>query len=165
MAATGASASDTLVVNAAISTGGTDSTATIDLYAGGSITLGSSASLSSSNTNNVRISTNYDPATGTTSQGNVGSTVTISTISISGGLSVADHGSVGLTVDSNARVQTTTQDQVSDYFNALEPLLEVANEWDASDAGTLQASIGLGEISLDCGTEASIEVEDEVDED
>ncbi len=62
-------------------------------------------------------------------------------------------------------MQTTTQDQVADYFNALEPLLEVANEWDASDAGTLQASIGLGEISLDCGTEAPIEVEDEVDED
>ena len=61
-------------------------------------------------------------------------------------------------------MQTTTQDQVADYFNALEPLLEVADELDATDAGALQASVGLGEITLDSGVEASVEVEAEEEE-
>ena len=56
-------------------------------------------------------------------------------------------------------------DQVVDYFNALEPSLEVADQWDARDAGALQASVGLGEITLDAGVvEADVEIIEEEEE-
>jgi hypothetical protein len=161
LAATGSTAEDVIVVNSTVSTAGTNTDATIDLFAGGSITLSSTAALSSSTSANLQFSTNYDSVTGETSQGYTGATITIATSSIDGGLSVAGYGGLGLDVDSKARIQTTTQDQVADYFNALDPLLESLEQWDAADASALQASVGLGAITLDTGESANVEVEEE----
>ncbi len=132
-----------------------------NLYAAGSVTVGSSAQLTMSEETGLWFSTKYD-------NGAVSGVYTSSgTISISqsstivGGLIIAEYGQQLLNIDSKSRIRVASADQVVDYFNALEPSLEVADQWDATDAGALQASIGLGAITLDTGESANVEVEEE----
>ena len=158
-------ATDNIVVNAIISSG-TDATTTIDLYAGGSITINADAELSADTTNLV-FSTNYDYSdgveTGTISTGFSGGTLSISDSStISASIMVSSAGGEGVSIE-NGRLGSDSVTE--DYLNAQEPLFNTLDEWSAGDSGALQGSVGLGEITLDSGEGAEVEIEVEEEED
>ena len=158
-------ATDNIVVNAIISSG-TDATTTIDLYAGGSITINADAELSADTTNLV-FSTNYDYSdgveTGTISTGFSGGTLSISDSStISASIMVSSAGGEGVSIE-NGRLGSDSVTE--DYLNAQEPLFNTLDEWSVGDSGALQGSVGLGEITLDSGEGAEVEIEVEEEED
>jgi len=157
LAAEGGTEADAILVNAEVSSSGAD--AAVNLYAGGSIELSDTASISSLGEANLFFGTDYDG--GEKQEGYTEASITISQkATIEGDVKVAAFGATGLGL-AGGRVTSTTLDSAADYFNALDSLLEASGDWDVVGTDALLGSAGLGTIVLDFGDEAAVSVEGE----
>ena len=160
LAAEGNTATDAITVNAAISTVGEE--AVVNLYAGGSIELTKEASISSAAEANLFFGTDYNNAV--LQVGYTEASIEIAKeATLTGDVQMTTLGLPNQGIK-DGRVTSTTLDSVSDYFNALEPLLEGFGNWNVIGTGALLESTGLGTIVLDVGVDATVSVEEEENE-
>ena len=157
LAAEGGTEADAILVNAVISSSGAE--AAVNLYAGGSIELSETASISALGETNLFFGTDYNG--GEKQEGYTEASITISPeATIEGDVKVASFGVTALGL-AGGRVTSTTLDSASDYFNALDSLLEASGDWNVVGTDALLESAGLGTIVLDFGDEAAVSVEKE----
>ncbi|MBO94190.1 MAG: hypothetical protein CMI32_04730 [Opitutales bacterium] len=136
--------------------------AVVNLYAGGSIELTKEASISSAAEANLFFGTDYNNAV--LQVGYTEASIEIAKeATLTGDVQMTTLGLPNQGIK-DGRVTSTTLDSVSDYFNALEPLLEGFGNWNVIGTGALLESTGLGTIVLDVGVDATVSVEEEENE-
>jgi hypothetical protein len=116
VAASGSASTDDVTINSLITA------ASADIYAGDSVTLGSSASVVSSDAE-IAVGTNYNSATATTSSGSGSGTIEFSSASVLNGLTVSIDGNSflspqGAVIDPVVEIETSG------------PVFEEIKSWD-----------------------------------